>query len=483
MSTPDTKTTRPEPPHIAAQVVAAWASLDASGRARELAEALENQDRAFLAAMREMQAVRDFVGSARNILGSEATKHGEIAEQVTVHVSRARDILLGNTPSATFEGIGRTDSIDYQMGGVDIQSKYHNSLPNTLDAVLRHVGKYPGFGDGEGVYHIPRDQYERYREAISEGGSDVISSRLDQLRSQVSRPVDDLIKPGEATHREVQQDRVHETIRDRESDLRHRNEELRDNMSKSRGPSISGLGKAAATAAAVAGGVALTQGMWIKYREGKNPFRGDFTLQDWRDVGVPVTQAAGGGAIAGGTLYLLTNSTDLSAPAAGAFVSGLMGIGSLLGQYHSGEIDGHQFADMSQMVMVDAAIVGVASATGQVMIPVPMLGAFVGSVAGKFVATTLRDVLGKEEAKLVAQLHYYADLAYAQLDEECQAHIRQLDDHFGSLERLAVVAFDTNVNTNLMLRRSIKFAEAVGVPDELILRTTDDLDEFMTEQS
>ena len=73
----------------------------------------------------------------------------------------------------------------------------------------------------------------------------------------------------------------------------------------------------------------------------------------------------GGGAVAVGGVYLLTNSTNLAAPAAGAVVSGLMGIGSLLSQYHAGEIDSGQFVDMSQVVALDSAIVGLASLAGR----------------------------------------------------------------------------------------------------------------------
>ena len=43
------------PPHIAAQVAATWAGLDAASRGRDLASALTSQERAFLGAQREMQ--------------------------------------------------------------------------------------------------------------------------------------------------------------------------------------------------------------------------------------------------------------------------------------------------------------------------------------------------------------------------------------------------------------------------------------------
>ena len=88
--------------------------------------------------MREMQAVRDFVGSPENILGSTDTKHGEIAEQVHVGVRRALDVLYGRVPAATFDGVPRTGPVDYRVDSVEIQSKYYNGLRNTLEGVSRH---------------------------------------------------------------------------------------------------------------------------------------------------------------------------------------------------------------------------------------------------------------------------------------------------------------------------------------------------------
>ena len=402
----------PESPHVASQVAAAWASLDAVNRAGNLSEVLASQDRAFLAAMREVQAARDFFGTPESILGSSETKHGEIAEQVNVAISRARDILFCNVPSATFEGVGRLAPIDYISDGLGVQSKYYNGLQNTLRGVSEHSTKYPDFSGNEGIYDIPSDQFQQLEQlaqtgnidGLSDRSANAIRSRLDSLEQQTGRSADELLRAGDATYSEVQQGRVHDTISDREGELARSSEDLKDAAKDDHGPTLSGLGQAAVIGATVGGGIAITQAMWVKYRAGKNPFRGGFTLGDWQDVGVQAAQGAGGGSVAGGAVYLLTNSANLSAPAAGAFVSALIGIGSLLRQHHAGGIGGGEFVDMSQIVAVDAAIVGIASMAGQVLIPVPLLGAFVGSIAGKFVTSAITDHLGETESDLIAQL-------------------------------------------------------------------------------
>ncbi len=473
--------------HVSAQVVAAWGALDAEHRAGELAAALRGQDRAFLDAMRELHVVRNFAGSPGNILGSTDTKHGEIAEQVHVGVSRARDVLYGRAPAATFDGVSRTGPVDYRVDGVDIQSKYYNGLRNTLDGVAIHAEKYPDFAGEHGRYHIASDQYQQLKElretgrieGLSDRSAATIQSRVDDLERTSGRPGDDLIDPGDARYDEIQRGRVHDTLHDREDRLARENEDLRQAARAEHGPSLAGLGTAAALGATAGGGVSLAQAIWVKCRQGRNPFRGEFSIQDWQDVGVVTAQGASGGAVAGSAVYALTNSTALAAPFAASLVSALMGVGALLRDYHAGTIDSDQFVEMSHIVAMDAAVVGLAVAAGQTLVPVPMLGALLGSLAGKLVASALKDGLGESVPALAARLAEYERDALEQLDEEYRAFVQRLDAWFGNLERLAVAAFDLEMNTTLRLEASVQAAVAVGVPVRRILRTTGDLDAFI----
>ena len=52
-----------------------------------------------------------------------------------------------------------------------------------------------------------------------------------------------------------------------------------------------------------------------------------------------------------------------------------------------------------------------ATAAGQTLIPIPLLGALIGSLAGKFVASALKDGLGKSESALTARLAKYEQYA------------------------------------------------------------------------
>ena len=443
-----------------------------------------HQKRNLLIPLELSRVMHQGIGSPENILGSTDTKHGEIAEQVHVGVRRALDVLYGRAPAATFDGVPRTGPVDYRVDSVEIQSKYYNGLRNTLEGVAKHAERYPNFAGTRIRYHIPSDLHrqldELHRTGEIEGLSgrqvDAIRRLRDDLEQATGRSADDLIEPGEATYAEVQQGRVHGTIGKREDVLDRENKELKR---AAHGPSLAGLGQAAALGATAGGGVGLAQAIWVKYREGKSPFRGEFSTQDWRDVGVVAAQGTGGGAVAGGALYVVTNSTVLAAPFAGSLVSGLMGIGGLLRDYDAGTIDGDQFVEMAHFIALDAAIAGLATAASQTLIPVPLLGTLVGSLAGKFVASALKDGLGKSESALTARLAKYERYALGQLDKEFRAFMRRLDARFENLEHLAEVAFDQSENTSLRLQASIVLAETVGVPDARILRTTGDLDILM----
>jgi hypothetical protein len=128
---------------------------------------------------------------------------------------------------------------------------------------------------------------------------------------------------------------------------------------------------------------------------------------------------------------------------------------------------------------LEAAVVGLAAAAGQTLFPVPLLGAVLGSLAGGFVVSALKEGLGESASELTARLVESERCALDQLDEKYRACAERLASWFGNLERLATRAFDTEQNTTLLLQASVELAEAAGVPDERIVRTTGDVDEFM----
>ena len=476
-------------PHVAAQTAASWAAFDAALRKDALDAGVRNQDRAFWDALGEMHVVEEFIGKPEHILGRENTKHGEISEQFHVASRRAWDVLHHRTPTANISDVPRTGRADYIENGMEIQSKYYNGLRATLGGVTGHARNHPDFVTDAGRYHIPKDQFQQLSQLGDEGTIDGLSARsvarigrrVESLQQETGRSIDELIDSGEARYDEVTRGRIHRTIDDQKNTIANENEDLKDQARAEHAPGLAGAATAAALGAAAGGGVSLVQAMWVKMREGKNPFQGDFSYEDWKDVGLDTAKGAGTGAVAGGTLYFLTNATDLAAPFAGSLVSGLIGIGNLLGQYHTGRINDVEFVDLSLMAAAESAIVGLSVAAGQILIPIPMLGAVVGSIAGKVVSVAIKGGLGEAESSLIERLKTYEAQSIANLDDALRGTMVSLDSFYARLVDLAYIAFDETVNTDLILAASIQMAETLDVPEGQILRSTAALDAFIEE--
>lgn len=177
-------------------------------------------------ALQRIENIRDFASSPEHILGSMATKHGEIAEHIEVEIRNARNIINHLTPTATFDGVGRTAPEDYLINGVPVQSKFINGADNTLSHVLKHMNKYEYFADS-GYYHIPKDQFEMIRKVYNGDNSVELSDKavsklkklIDQVETTTGKKFFEVVHPGEATYKEVQLGNLEDTLQAREKEI------------------------------------------------------------------------------------------------------------------------------------------------------------------------------------------------------------------------------------------------------------------------
>lgn len=475
-------------PHISAQVTASVLSERRVTREAVRDEMLSETIAACNQAKHEFQRIRDFVfdPNTPGPRGSQGTQHGEIAERLTVADINAANILDGEKPTATYD-VPRQGAIDLIVDGVPIQSKYGKSPYLSLREIVHHI-KDNG-PDNPRFFHIPPEQraiLDELRdsgtiEGMAQGHIDAICRQLEEIKVLSGRDPQAFIASGTATRDEVKREQIGDSLDQRERKIDSRSDEQSERILADHAPSASGLAQATGIAGVAGAGVAVTQAIIRKCRQGKNPFKGEFTIADWTEIGVSGGKGSAAGMVSGNMLYLLTNATDLAAPFAGSLVSTMIGINDLRRSYRAGSIDQDQFVDLCHVVASEAAIVGIAVVAGQAMIPVPILGAVVGSVAGKIVAASLKGRLETDAAELVARLKDYERWAMAQLDEEFCKLMARINEHFTEFERLTEFAFDPDTNTKLRLRTSAALARAVNVPDEVVLDSTEEVDSFMTE--
>jgi len=443
---------------------------------------LAAQETAFSTATEQVDKVREFIGNPDKILGSELTKHGEIAEQVEVGIRNAKSALNQKDMTATFDGIGRTAPEDYSIDGTLVQSKFINGANNNLDHVLKHMDKYSDFGRDGSFYHIPKDTYQIIDDlksglpvdGLSDKSKAAILNKIHEIEQQSGQPFEQVVKPGVSDYADVQQGKVVDTLDKHEQELTKKNEDLKDTIRDDHQPSWEGAAQASVVAGAVGGAISLGTALYSKYKGGKNPFKGEFSQEDWNEVGITTAKGAGGGAIAGGAIYLLTNNAALSAPFAGAIVSAAKGISSLMFDYNADKITFEEFTDLGLIICAESAIVGLATAAGQTLIPIPILGAVIGSLAGKILAEFAtgkgRDIAERMRKDMADYMR--------KIDENYRAIIRAIDKEFERLGKLTEAAFDLNRNTDLVFA-SANLARAYGVAEKDIISNHSELDDFM----
>lgn len=449
---------------------------------------LSRQDIAYELACKEMLKPRDFVASPGNILGSMSTKHGEIAEQVEVAVRNSEQAIEerlqdASTFRATFEGVGRTAPQDYLIDGMDVQSKFINGTNNNLVHVLKHMETYPNFGKDGSFYHIPKDTWQEIQdvldgkpvEGLKSTTIEAIKAKVAEIERQTQRPFADVVRPGVSDYKDVQLGKIDETLDKHDQELAKQNDAKRAEIIDDHQPSLAEGMRATAMGAAVGGAFALGTGIYRKYRDGKNIFRGDFDAQDWQDIGLDSLKGAAVGGISAGAIYTLTNYASMGAPFASALVTATKGVASLAHSYQRGEIGLDEFTDLGLIVCAESAIVGAMTVAGQALIPVPVLGALIGSISGKFMVTVAKSLDGKARQALQARMDEFA----RRLDAIEQQVLNCILSEFAALGELTKAAFNVETNRQL-LEASITLAQAHGVEDDKIIKNADDLDAFMT---
>lgn len=459
---------------------------------REQLEAHQAQNLNFENALTHYAKMRQFLSAPENILGTMRTKHGEIAEHLEVNIRNAKNVLAGLKPGATFEGIGRLAPEDFILNGIKIQSKFINGTNNTLSHVFNHFQTYQ---DGSIQYMIPKDQYaviEQIRngqlpESLSQKSVQAILNKIKQLETTSGRSFDDLCKPSISNYDEVQIGKVFETVSKHQDDLIDQNHEMKQKIDQkakdekklaqsSRGPSVGEGLKVAGGAAVVSAAISTLSGVYSKVKSGKK--LEDFDAEDWKELGWDASKSGGKAFITAGSIYALTNITALSAPFAGAVTSAAMGMGTLTNRYLAGEIDADEVITEGQVLCFEAGVAAIGGAVGQALIPIPGLGAVIGTMTMSLVWQFTKGKLGEREAELKRLLDQYSDSLLRKLDDAYRKIINQINAKYAHFNSLVDAAFDLEMNVASLAAASIVFAEEMGVESNKIIKNHDELDDF-----
>lgn len=467
------------------QAVAAWITHLNQVRLDELIAKLNQQDINLEEALKELDEIKKFLGNPSHILGSASTKHGEIAEQMQVHIANARRVIQGLGKNHTFDGVGRTAPEDYLRDGQQVQSKFYNGLRNTLfgkHALLEHLETYPDFIKNGGSYDIPKDQYDQMLKLLDMYKNN--PSKLSTSEYNLAKKIDELLKgnglelgkdinPSVVDYGEVQQGTANQTVNNEEKNIKDEDEKQRKKAYDESKPSLKEGAKAAGISAAVEGGVTFCMSVARKRKEKKFS---EFSSDDWKDIGIDTGKGTVKGSIRGGTVYVLTNFTATPANVASAYVTAAFGIAAQIKALEEGKVSEEDFVINCETVCLDVTVSAIASVAGQVLIPIPVLGAIIGNVAGEFVYELCKKQGTLKSEKIIegynmemAQLNQQLDIQFLQVVLEVQRALERFKD----FEKLA---FDEDVN--IAFSGSVDLAIEVGVSDNKVLKTKEDIDGF-----
>ena len=465
------------------QAVASWVDHLNQLRLDELVSNLTQQDTNPERALEALNKLKDFVGNPANILGSELTKHGEIAEHAQVNISNARKIIEGLKSEYTFDGVGRLAPEDYLRDGIQIQAKFYNSARNTLEAVKSHFEKYPDFIDNGGKYQIPKDYYnafQKYATMSPEEGGRLTNEEGRRLYVSVQKflvesgvDVKD-IEPTVVDYSEVRQGAISDTINKEQESIEETDQNRRDKFHEESKPTLQEGLKVTAISAAIEGGMSFCLGVAMKMKSGKKLC--EFTEQDWKDIGIDTVKGTGKGAVRGASIYTLTNFTATPAAVASALVTASFGMAAQAQLLRRGKITPDEFIENSEVVCLDVTVSAIASVMGQVLIPVPVLGAVVGNAVGMFMYGIAKDNLSKQEQALIHGFNDNIQKLNEQLDAHHKALIDLLNQEFAKFKSVAELAFDLNVN--VAFAGSVTLAQYVGCSDQRILKYKTEIDNF-----
>lgn len=467
------------------QAVASWITYLNQIRLDELVARLNQQDINLEESLKELDEIKQFLGNPTHILGSPSTKHGEIAEHMQVNFANARRAIQGLSKNHTFDGVGRTAPEDYIRDGQQVQSKFYNGLRNTFfgnHALVEHFETYPDFVKNGGSYDIPKDQYEKMVELLDRYKNS--PSQLSASDYHLAKKIDDFLKsnglalgrdinPAVVDYGEVQQGSANHTVDKEEKNIKDENEKQRKKAYDNSKPTLKEGAKAVGVSAAVEGGVTFCMSVVKKRKEKKFS---DFSSDDWKEIGVDTGKGVVKGGIRGGSIYALTNFTATPANVASAYVTAAFGIASQVKALEAGKVSEEDFVINCETVCLDVTVSAIASVAGQILIPIPVLGAVIGNVAGEFMYELCKKQGTLQAQKIIesynaemGQLNHQLGIQYLQVVLEIQQALQRFKD----LEKLA---FDEDVN--VAFRGSVDLAIEVGVLDSEILKTKEDIDNF-----
>lgn len=470
------------------QAVASWINYLNQVRLDRLFKALQAQNTNLDQAMQTLKTTLSTIREDIIIRNRGGVKgmHGFIAEVAECGIGNAREEILGHAP--VYEWINDNGPTDLVGNGVQIQQKFVNAGNHlSLQAIKQHLSSYPGYIQNGGRYQIPQDHYERikYLLSISKEQANKMPTETGEFSLKQWREVHSFFENGEVKlsdiepstlkYESVQSNAIEKTISDERKAIKKTDKALRDEAYAQSKPTLQEGLKAGAVSAVIEGGVTLGLEIRKKVKSGKSIK--DFTTDDWTEI----CKKSGLGTVKGGvrgiSIYALTNYTATPAAVANALVTASFGIAQQAYLLKEGKITQEDFLRNSEELCVDVSVSALSSFIGQAIIPVPVVGAVIGNTIGNLIYQTVKDNLKKQDKQLIKRYIQEIEALSQSLEAQFKQYVNQIN--LAMKEYFLILEDAFAIDCAQAFEGSIQLARYIGVPEEEILKTLDDIDDYM----
>lgn len=469
------------------QAVASWIDYLKQIRIENLMMVLRNLDKNVYLALHHIEdAKQELALLLSSNRGGDKGIHGFIAEIFEVNFGNADDAIHGNNPG--YEWVNNNGVNDIIKNGVDIQMKFSKSGGHFgLEAIKEHLQKYPDFLNNGGKYQLPKDFYEYVKQVsdmtdqeigrLTKGDSDGLNySKAKWIKEFFTKEgitIDD-IEPSQLNYKEVQREVAQDTIARKEEDIRAVDQENREAAYLENRATLKEGVKAAGVSAVMEGGTAFALSVAAKLKHGKKFV--EFSEDDWKEIGVETGKGTVKGGIRGGALYYFTNFTPVNSNVACAFVTASFGIVSQIRSLEKDELSSEEFLINCETICLDSAISALSAMAGSALIPVPVIGAVVGSLVGNILYTCCQKYGNQQTKRIVQNYQEDVNAVIVMLDARYALCVKQLQESYAQFQSFEELAFSEDVNK--AFDGSIKLALMSGVPEKMVLSSIEQIDNY-----
>ena len=418
--------------------------------------------------------------------GSLDGMHGFIAEVAEVGISNSRRKVKGQEANVIW--INDNGPTDFVRDGLNIQQKFSNANNNlSLNAIKKHYTTYPDYLKNNGKYQIPSDHYDQilYYLSIPKSKANKMPTDTGEFSlkqwefvhaffEDKSNPRLSDIEPSLLSYDAVQRSKIHQTMATERASLKETDRQIREQIANDAKPIIQERYYETSFSSDIEEGIAFCRALTSKLSSGKR--LSEFSRADWSEV----TSAAGHRPIRGNATDVkineLTNYHASSAFVANSIASAQLGIAEQTNLYRRGLLTENQYVSNCMMICVESSVSALSSTVGNALIPIPVLGAVLGNTVGTLLVEITKGFVSDRERQLIAG--YLNELAYynRQLEAEYQLMIRELNAFLHEYQAVLSDAFV--INGKDALDGSARLAFMMGVPQEEILKTQEDIDDY-----